>query len=52
VVDAYLAKLKAPKLTQKQIVAAVKQVVFKLNTLNTQCGGRLIETDQREDLVS
>ncbi len=38
------------KLPHDQILAAAKQAVLNLNALNKECGGRLIETDQREDL--
>ena len=30
----------------------VKQAVLALNELNDQCGGELIETDQREDICA
>lgn len=31
-------------------LALVRDAVLALNVLNEQCGGELIETDQREDL--
>jgi len=51
IIDAYIASfVPNPKLPQNQIVAAVRQIVLDLNALNKECGGRLIETDQREYL--
>jgi len=51
IVDAYLATVApASKPSQKQILAAVKQAVLDLNSLNAECEGDLIETGQREGL--
>lgn len=51
IVDEYLAAV-APNqnLPECQIRTEVKNIVAKLNSLNDECAGALIETDQREDL--
>ncbi len=51
ILDRYLAALApSPALQQDTVRAAVKSVVLELNELNDETEGRLIETDQREDL--
>ena len=51
IVDTYLDDVSGKSGSgDTEIVLAVKQVVLALNSLNRRCGGRLIETDQREDL--
>jgi hypothetical protein len=51
VVDRYLANLgKGASLPAKEILDEIKQAVLDLNALNENCGGSLIETDQREAL--
>jgi hypothetical protein len=43
---------KAPEAQKnKYIMAAVKKTILRLNELNEECDGGLIETDQREDLA-
>ncbi len=51
IVAGYLAAIAsiAPS-SEGDIRLAVKKVVLELNELNDNCGGGLIETDQREDL--
>jgi hypothetical protein len=53
IVDDFLASLeKAPEAQKnKYIMVAVKKTILRLNELNEECGGSLIETDQREDLA-
>jgi hypothetical protein len=46
---ASLAGLDAPP-NEAQVMEAVKKAVLALNALNEQCGGGLIETDQREQI--
>ena len=50
ILDAYLAGLDADKVSgnPEMIMALVKNAVMALNDLNDECGGNLIETDQRE----
>lgn len=51
IIDAYLARLSSKRQpTPEEGLAIVKQTVTKLNKLNNNCGGALIETDQREIL--
>jgi hypothetical protein len=51
IVDGYLVDVASKKEAgDDQLIAAIKNVVLELNDLNDRCGGRLIETDQREDL--
>ena len=52
IIDAYLdvlEQMRSPREDQKILFAAEK-AVRSLNTLNEQCGGSLIATDQREDI--
>lgn len=50
-IDAYLNDVTENRgAGDSEIVLAVKKVVLGLNELNNNCGGGLIETDQREDL--
>jgi hypothetical protein len=53
IIDDFLASLeKAPEAQKnKYIMAAVKKTILRLNDLNEECNGGLIETDQREDLA-
>lgn len=52
IIDDYFAALKViPALKSEECIAkAVKSAVLKLNHLNEECDGNLIETDQREEL--
>ena len=53
IIDDFLASLeKIPEAQKnKYIMASVKKTILRLNRLNEECGGSLIETDQREDLA-
>jgi hypothetical protein len=53
IIGDFLASLeKAPEAQKnKYIMAAVKKTILRLNELNEECDGGLIETDQREDLA-
>jgi hypothetical protein len=51
ILDEYLATVAADKkLSEARIREAVKTAVCELNSLNDECDGALIETDQREEL--
>lgn len=52
ILDAFLTGLDAPggSRNHEGIMDLVKKAVIALNELNDECGGRLIETDQREHL--
>lgn len=52
IIDEFLALLEKPPDAQKNkyIMTAAKKAVLKLNKLNEECDGSLIETDQREDI--
>ncbi len=52
IIDVYLDALKrmAGPADSKMILNEAKKAVLNLNKLNEQCDGRLIETDQREQL--
>jgi hypothetical protein len=51
-IDDYLSSLeKTPEVGKDEyILAVVEKTVLRLNKLNDECDGNLIETDQREDL--
>jgi hypothetical protein len=53
IIDDFLASLEKIPETQKNkyIIEAVKKTILRLNELNEECDGGLIETDQREDLA-
>lgn len=53
IIDDFLASLEKTPEAQKDkyITASVKETVLRLNELNEECDGGLIETDQREDLA-
>src|SRR5215813_4716307 len=53
IIDDFLASMEKTPEDQKNkyIIAAVKKTVLRLNKLNDECDGSLIETDQREDLA-
>jgi hypothetical protein len=53
IIDDFLATLeKAPEAQKnKYIMTAVKKTILRLNELNEECDGSLIETDQREYLA-
>lgn len=50
IIDHYLITLAKTKGDADAIMEAVKDTVLELNTLNDNCDGSLIETDQRETL--
>ncbi len=51
IIDAYLSELAANNgAGEAAIILTIKKAVLQLNELNDECGGGLIETDQREDL--
>jgi hypothetical protein len=52
IIDGFLASLeKTPEARKNEyILAAVKNTILRLNELNKECGGRLIETGQRDTL--
>ena len=50
IVDHYLLSLSKTKGDADAIMEVVKDTVLELNTLNDNCDGSLIETDQRETL--
>lgn len=51
IIDSYLSDVAAKNgADDSEILLAVKTAVLQLNELNDNCGGGLIETDQREDL--
>jgi hypothetical protein len=54
IIDDFLASLgKTPEAEKnKYIIAAVKKTVLRLNDLNKECDGCLIETLQRDDLAT
>ena|SRR5688572_8008223 len=53
ILDAFLAKLSAAKPGHADaVMAAVRDAVLALNTLNEACSHGLIETDQREEICS
>jgi hypothetical protein len=53
ILDAFLAKVSAAKPGHADaVMAAVRDAVLALNTLNEACSHGLIETDQREEICS
>ncbi|MGH9936866.1 MAG: DUF5713 family protein, partial [Blastocatellia bacterium] len=52
IIDDFLASLEKTPEAQKNeyIMDAVKKTILRLNELNEECDGSLIETGQREDL--
>ena len=53
IIDEFLASLEKTPEAQKNeyIMDTVKKTILRLNELNEECDGGLIETDQREDLA-
>jgi hypothetical protein len=50
IIEEFLASLDSVEKKNEAILKVVKKAVVKLNRLNEQCDGCLIETDQREQL--
>ena len=52
ILDAFLGSLDSgtPPLGGETIMTAVKSAVIALNEVNADCGGAMIETDQREQI--
>lgn len=50
ILDNYIDELKKCNKEEKLVLESVKKVILELNKLNQECGGTLIETDQREYL--
>jgi len=52
VMNKFLQGVERSKSDKEKILCITKETVLKLNQLNNSCGGDLIETEQREEIVS
>lgn len=52
IIDSYIQRVSScPHGDEQSVMSAVRDAVLELNTLNSEAGESLIETDQREDLA-
>lgn len=52
IINSFLKEIEQSKEYKKHIFCITKKTVLQLNQLNSSCGGELMETEQRENIVT